>query len=592
MKKPIKLQLSGETKLGLFKGENKPDKKVVWDFYERGLRYNNQIDLEETVRCNENFYVGRQWENVDANGLPTPTFNFIKRVVMFDVATINSDNLKITATPLAHTANTDDLIPAANVVNEEFEALTERNELTHLCREFVRNAAVDGDGCMYAYWDADAETGQEQKGEIRTEVLDNTDVYFGNPTDKNVQHQPYIIIRSSLPTRTVKIRAKENKSEEWEDIKPDAEFMNVMDSAKTTDDMTTLLLILWRDDETKTIWGYECTKDAEVKEAWDLEITLYPLVWLNWDYVKNCYHGQAMVTGILNNQIFVNRAWAMSMLSMMKTAYPKYAIDGTRIGALDNRVGGYVKVNGDPTNAIKPIDPPSISPQVAQYIELAIDETEKCLGATSVALGDTRPDNTSAIIALQRAAATPIELTKQNLHKAIEDLYRIYLEFMSVYYGKRLVDTEVSDKMGDVFAFAGMEMPETIQDYFDFSTLKDHPMSLKLDVGASSYYSEIASINTLDNLFIQAKAISLEQYLERIPDGYIPDRRGLIQDIKQQQQQQMMMEQQMMQQQMGGGIPGEETEHIAGAEPKEEIPTSGGGYSALQRKINAGEDVR
>ena len=573
-------------KLGLFKGEDRPTKECVWAFYERGLRYNNQIDLEETVRCNENFYVGKQWENVEANGLPTPTFNFIKRVVMFDVATITTDNLKVTATPLAHTANTDELIPAVNVVNEEFEALTEQNELTHLAREFTRNAAVDGDGCLYTYWDDEAENGQEEKGAIRTEVLDNTDVYFGNPTDKDVQSQPFIIIRSQLPTREVRIRAKDNGSEEWEQIQPDDEFANVVDSAKIVDDMTTLLLILWRNPETKTIWAYECTQDAEVTEAWDLEIKLYPLVWLNWDYVKNSYHGQAMVTGILNNQIFVNRAWAMSMLSMMKTAYPKYAIDGTRIGGLDNRVGGFIKVNGDPNNAIKAIDPPTISPQVAQYIELAIDETEKCLGATAVALGDTRPDNTSAIIALQRAAATPIELTKQCLYKAIEDLYRIYLDFMANYYGKRLVDTEVSDKMMDVYAFAGMDTPDTITEYFDFSTLKDHPMSLKLDVGASSYYSEIASINTLDNLFIQAKAIDLVQYLERIPDGYIPDRRGLIQDIKNQQAQQMMMQQQM------GAAPGEEGLINAEGAEAEEIPTSGGGYSDLQRKINAGVDVR
>ena len=568
-------------KLGLFKGEDKPTKECVWSFYERGLRYNNQIDLEETVRCNENFYIGRQWENVESNGLPTPTFNIIKRVVMFDVATITTDNLKVNATAMAHTANTDELIPAVTVVNEEFDALTERNELTNLCREFVRNAAVDGDGCMYAYWDANAETGQEAKGEIRTEILDNTDVYFGNPTEKEVQRQPYIIIRSQLPTREVRIRAKENGSADWESIVPDDEFAHAMDNAKITDDMTTLLLILWKDDKTGTIWAYECTQTAEVTEAWDMEINLYPLVWLNWDYVKNCYHGQAMVTGILNNQIFVNRAWAMSMLSMMKTAYPKYAIDGTRINSLDNRVGGYVKVNGDPNSAIKAIDPATISPQVAQYIQLAIEQTEKSLGATSVALGDTRPDNTSAIIALQRAAATPIELTKQNLYKCIEDLYRIYLEFMSVYYGERLVDTETSEKMGAVFEFAGMEMPDTITEYFDFSTLKDHPMTLKLDVGASSYYSEIASINTLDNLFIQAKAIDIIQYLERIPDGYIPDRRGLIQDIKNAQAQQM-------QAQMGAP---QGSEPIAMPAEAEALP-QGGGYSALQRKINEGADVR
>ena len=53
------------------------------------------------------------------------------------------------------------------------------------------------------------------------------------------------------------------------------------------------------------------------------------------------------------------------------------------------------------------------------------------MGATAGALGDTRPDNTSAIIALQRAAATPSEITKQNLYQSIEDLYRIYIEVMA-----------------------------------------------------------------------------------------------------------------------------------------------------------------
>lgn len=525
----------------------------------------------------------RQWENVEANGLITPTFNFLKRVVMFDVASITSDNLKIVASLLAHTENTDELIPAVNVVNEEFDALTERIEVTHKAKEFARNAAVDGDGCLYTYWDDEAETGQEAKGEINTEVLDNTDVFFGNPTEREVQKQPYIIIRSQLPTREVMIRAKDNGSQDWEAIQPDSEFANVMDSAKIVDDMTTLILILWRDPETKTIWGYECTKDAEVKEAWDLEIKLYPIVWLSWNYVKNSYHGQGMITGLLNNQIFVNRAWAMSMISMMKTAYPKFAIDGTRIAGLDNRVGGVIKVNGSPDNAIKAIDPPSINPQVAQYIQLAIDETEKCLGATAVALGDTRPDNTSAIIALQRAAATPIELTKQNLYKCIEDLYRIYLEFMSAYYGKRKVDTEVPDKVAEAYQYVGAEVPDTIPATFDFSELKDHPMTLKLDVGASSYYSEMASINTLDNLFIQAKAIDIIQYLERIPDGYIPDRRGLIQDLKAQRQQMMMQQQ---------GMNPEGEQPIAAEEEPEEIPTSGGGYSDLQRKINAEVDVR
>ena len=35
-------------------------------------------------------------------------------------------------------------------------------------------------------------------------------------------------------------------------------------------------------------------------------VELFPIVWLNWDYVPDCYHGQALITGLIPNQIFIN----------------------------------------------------------------------------------------------------------------------------------------------------------------------------------------------------------------------------------------------------------------------------------------------
>lgn len=46
-------------KLGLFNGEDKPTPTVAWEFYERGLEFNNLINLEDTVEVNENFYIGK-----------------------------------------------------------------------------------------------------------------------------------------------------------------------------------------------------------------------------------------------------------------------------------------------------------------------------------------------------------------------------------------------------------------------------------------------------------------------------------------------------------------------------------------------------
>ena len=65
--------------------------------YNAGISFNSGIDLYDCVETNENFFIGKQWEGVQSNGLPTPVFNFLKRVVLFSVANISTDNLKLWA---------------------------------------------------------------------------------------------------------------------------------------------------------------------------------------------------------------------------------------------------------------------------------------------------------------------------------------------------------------------------------------------------------------------------------------------------------------------------------------------------------------
>ena len=137
-----------EEKLGLFYGEDKPDVKAAWDFYTRGLAFNNQIELDDTVKVNSNFVVGKQWEGVQANGLPTPQFNILKRVVGFIVASITTDNIKVNASPLSNSTGTNELVDVVRILNEELDALNEHNKIPALARGFAYDSAVCGDGCM------------------------------------------------------------------------------------------------------------------------------------------------------------------------------------------------------------------------------------------------------------------------------------------------------------------------------------------------------------------------------------------------------------------------------------------------------------
>lgn len=506
--------------------------------FEKAFQFKQKIGLYDTVQVNEDFFVGKQWEGVQANGLPTPTFNFLKRVVNFQVATITSDNMAIQATPLPSVSRftAAQIEKITEVINHQYAAIIERNRIVSLLRQFMRNAAVDGDSCIYCWFDPAIENGQLVKGEICAEIIENTRVHFGNPNCRDVQNQPYIVLSRRELVDDARYRAEQYAEagvcgmENTDEITADSEkFCNKYDSY--TDDKVTVLTYLYRNRETGTIWCIESTEKGILRKAYDTKYTLYPLVWLSWDYIPDCYHGQAMITGLIPNQKFINKMFAMVGISLMTIAFPKIIYDKNRIRSWDGGVATAVGVNGNVDNVVKTINGAAVSPQIAQFLEMTIDTTQTFLGASDVAMGDSRPDNTSAIIALQRAANTPMEMTKQNMYQCVEDLARIWLDMMTVRYGTRMVEVSMKmDKPGEQ-PLGMMLPPQVFQEPFDFSTLKNFPIAIKQDVGASSYWSEMANMQTLDNLLMN-KHITLKQYLERLPNGYISKKQELIRDIE------------------------------------------------------------
>ena len=558
---------------------NIPTHEQIMKNFDKACGFNEQIGLYDQVTVNESFFIGNQWEGVEANGLPTPTYNMFKRVINFQVSTITSDNLVIRAVPMPSTSPTSmkELEKIAEIVSQQFAAIVKRNRIVAKNREFLRNAAVTGDGCMHFYFDPTIENGQNVKGEIVAEIIDNLRVLFGNPNCRDVQDQPYIMIYRREMVDEVRYKAEQYKKaglckiEDIDSIKPDTEkFQNKYDSY--TDDKVTIITYYFRNRETKTIWCIEATEQGILRKAYDTQYTLYPLVWINWDYIRDCYHGQAMVTGLLANQKFINKMFALVGISLLTTAFPKVIYDRTRITKWDGGVGTAVGVQGNVNDVAKIIDGAAISPQIAQFIELSFDKTHSLLGASDVAMGDSRPDNTSAIIALQRAANTPMELTKQNDHQCLEDAGRIWIDMMAVRYGTRIV--EMTMDMDDIGQQPlGMELPkQKFMQPFDFAQLKKIQLTIEQEVGASSYWSEMASMQTLDNLLMN-NLITPEQYIERLPNGYINKKEELLADLRAAR--------------MAASRPANTGTNMSVATTSEQIPVEpGSGNSALQRALN------
>ena len=87
---------------------------------------------------------------------------------------------------------------------------------------------------------------------------------------------------------------------------------------------------------------------------------------------------------------------------------------------------------------------------------------------------------------------------------------------------------------------------------FDFAELAGTQHKVKVEIGGSSYWSELTQVQTLDNLMDRQIIPNAILYLESIPDGYIKNKAKLIEEIKKfEAEQKQQMEQMQPQMPMG-----------------------------------------
>ena len=521
----------------------------IWAEYQRGVSYNTGIGLYDNVERNNNFYNDKQWEGVNAPDLDKPVFNFLKPVVSYYIAMLISDDIAanielatnvqstqadtvdaaganiegvegeiLQASPQENNFNTDEMM--SKVLSQELDNIIERTNMKFKNRKMIRNCAVDGDGCFYIWFDPDAPTGFDYKGEIKIDLVDNTNVLFGNPSDPEVQEQPYILVAYRCLTEEVRDEARACGTNP-DDITPDNESYYMNANKDHENDYTTVILKMWK--EKGTVHTMKCTRDAIVKREADTEYKLYPLAYMNWESVKNCYHGVSPITGKIQNQIFVNKIYAMAMQNVLNNAFPKVMYDRTKVPAWNNKVGAAVAVAGNPNDAIfANFKAGDMSSDVMNMAGLTITQTKELMGASDAALGNVKPDNTSAIIAVQKASGMPLDIQKKDFYNFVENCVRIFIEIMRVNYGVRKV--AVTDADGT-----------KLQGEFDFSTLGRYAFNLNIDIGAGSYWSELMQIQTLDNLMANKIIPDALTYLDAVPEGYIKNKNKIIEKIKEQQ---------------------------------------------------------
>ena len=319
-----------------------------------------------------------------------------------------------------------------------------------------------------------------------------------------------------------------------------------------------------------TVYVTKATKDCVIFEDIDTGLSRYPIAWGNWERQKNQYHGRALVTGMIPNQIFINTMFAMVMRHLQLLGFPKTVYNADLIGQWSSEVGQAIGVrNMQPGQSVGDVavnlQPADMSNQIIAAIDKAMAYTKDCLGATDAQLGSVNMNNTSALMVLQSTAEIPLENIRANLHEWVEDIGAILLDMMGTYYGARPVMRKRTFTVpvlgadglpvidGDTGLVVTRTEEKTVMERFDFSIFKDLWLAVGADVGATTYYSEIAMLQTLDNLRAEG-TIDIIEYLERVPEKLIPRKAELIDELKQKAVQGEAMENESKPLRSTGGI--------------------------------------
>lgn len=492
--------------------------KEIWEEYAKGQMYNDSIDLYQRVEKAEDFFLGRQWLGVNAPDMDKPVFNVMKRVVNYFVAMLVSDNVGIALSLFNRKSDGVSRIHL-QVFEDTVRQVMEFNHYGRLTRQILRDAAVDGDGCIHLYFDPDVLTGRaDEPGFIRAEKIDNTSIFFGDVETAEVQNQPYIILaqRKQLSEVAGEMQRRGRKKEA-EQLTPDApEYRMGGNSAEFHDGKITVLTKYYR--ENGKIYFVRTTKDVTVIPPTDTGLSQYPICFMNWDRVKNSYHGVSVIDGLLPNQVAINKMAAMAQQFIKQQAFPRIFFNEHKLKRWVNGIKP-IAVQGDPSGIVyRDNHNTNMSVQVSEYMSKFVSMTRDLMGASDAALGNVTPDNTSAIIAVQNATAIPLELVKQEYYSFTEDFVRICLDMMRNYFGVRT-------------ALAKDDNGEQQEILFDFGILNEYVIRMKVDIGAAAYWSEITASTTLDNLY-QAGLIDPVLYLESIPDHLIPNKGKIVEEAK------------------------------------------------------------
>ena len=493
----------------------------IWTLYEKGRNYHRQTGIYTDTDRNYRMYNGNQWEGAKLGDVEPVQKNFIKPIVKYKISVIH-DNLYAIVYSSQNYENQEFHKEAeryCDLLNSYASRIWERDKMDYKGRRVTKDSAINDEGIIYVNFD-------KEKMQPINEIVKKNDIYYGNENDDDIQAQPYILIRKRMPVvNAIEFALNEGMSEsKIPFIIGDTDtFEESGEAAKLElDNMVTVVYKMYKKDG--TVHYSVATRWCDIVEDVDTGLSLYPVAHFVWEEKEGSARGEGEVRYLIPNQIEVNRTEVRRVLTVKYQAYPQKIVDVSKVTnpqAL-NTVGGVIKTSGQAVDDVHKIvgtlPPAQMSPDVVQLQQDLIQMTRDLAGAGDTATGQVDPESASgrAILAVQQASQAPMTEQKESYKNFVEDLARIWLDYLIVYSvdGVNMEEKKTDPRTGEETVQI-VKVPQTV--------LQQLQATVKIDVTPKGVYDRFAQEQTIENLliagFFNAERVSeLEIYYKVLPD--------------------------------------------------------------------------
>lgn len=516
----------------------------IWEKYKNGTNHHSAMNLYDETERNWNFFVGEQWKGVafkDKNYQP-PMENIIKPIVRLQYSTVAQQKRSIVYNDMTEGGQYADVVRHLTALAEQE---WEKSKMDSKVWQMTKRSAIAGDSYLYLYEQRKQQDTAvpDKKPSIAHQLIPNTNIYFSDEQEEDINKMEYIIIAERVSVAKVRKIAEANgvPAHLLETIVSDEHKTEVASDAievKSDKGKCTSLLYF---EKTEAGIKYSRSTESVIYDEGTLPLDIYPIVGYRWEETIGTRRGVSAVKHLIPNQLEINYTLYRRSQSVKRSAFPHMVYDSTAIQNVDKltEVGSTIAVNSFAANPVQNLvsylPPASISPDAEKLQGELVNITRELAGAGDAATGAVDPTKASgeAIKAARDQSALPLNEQVSAQIQMLEDLAQLWFE-MWVGYAVNGLEIQSEDEQGN---------PATI--VIDQQTLKEINPSIKIDVSPIDPYSVMAEDNNLLAM-LTAGQINFEEMTDSLSENTNLPKAKFENIIKARKalQQQMMMEQQ------------------------------------------------